>query len=157
MEGLITSFTYKTLIVNVDHIGGSETSHNKWTISLTGDVGLKGDTGDTGPQGIPGVSTLFSDADWQILSISNIDNRIIFPSGSTTANTDGFLNICNQDPDASIILMLIANSGDLTTVFMVSHMSSEVIPVKSGEGIIVSNPLFIDPSDIGIFWRPIAI
>jgi hypothetical protein len=53
MEGLITSFTQKTLTVNVDHVGGSGI-YKSWSISLTGDVGLKGDTGETGPAGATG-------------------------------------------------------------------------------------------------------
>ncbi len=42
MEGLITRFIGTTLIVNVDHIGGVQASHDRWTISLTGDVGPQG-------------------------------------------------------------------------------------------------------------------
>lgn len=50
MEGLVTSYSGTTLVVNVTRVGGSGTL-NDWNINLAGDVGATGLTGATGPAG----------------------------------------------------------------------------------------------------------
>ncbi|MEI8205161.1 MAG: tail fiber domain-containing protein, partial [Bacteroidota bacterium] len=61
MEGLITSYTGTSLVVNVDYVSGSGTFAS-WNISIAGIVGTNGTTGasgttgTTGAQGIQGVA-----------------------------------------------------------------------------------------------------
>jgi hypothetical protein len=51
MEGLCTSYSGTTLIVNVDTVGGSGTFAS-WNINLAGNVGATGATGPTGPSSV---------------------------------------------------------------------------------------------------------
>lgn len=53
MEGIITSFSSTTLVVNVDLVGGSGTLAS-WNFGIAGDRGATGSTGNTGAQGPTG-------------------------------------------------------------------------------------------------------
>src|SRR6202008_1158900 len=50
MEGLVTSYSGTSLVINVDTIGGSGT-HADWNINLAGVPGPAGATGATGAPG----------------------------------------------------------------------------------------------------------
>jgi hypothetical protein len=51
MEGIVTSYTTSTFIVNVDLISGSGT-YNSWRIGIAGEIGATGIDGATGATGI---------------------------------------------------------------------------------------------------------
>src|SRR6202030_3101260 len=53
MEGLVTSYSGTSLVINVDNTSGGGT-HADWDIDLAGDVGATGATGATGAQGPQG-------------------------------------------------------------------------------------------------------
>ena len=53
MEGLVTSYSGTSLVINVDNTSGGGT-HADWNIDLAGDVGATGATGATGAQGPQG-------------------------------------------------------------------------------------------------------
>src|SRR6202043_731819 len=55
MEGLVTSYSGTSLVINVDNTSGGGTSAD-WNIDLAGDVGATGATGATGAQGPTGAT-----------------------------------------------------------------------------------------------------
>jgi hypothetical protein len=54
MEGIVTSYSNYTLVVNVDMLNGSGT-FALWNINVTGQPGLTGPVGPQGPQGTAGT------------------------------------------------------------------------------------------------------
>jgi len=54
MEGLVTSYSGTSLVIDVDTAVGTGT-HADWDINLAGNVGAAGDTGPQGPQGATGA------------------------------------------------------------------------------------------------------
>jgi len=55
MQGLVTSYSGTTLVVNVTETGGSGT-HTDWNINLVGNTGSTGSTGPTGATGATGAN-----------------------------------------------------------------------------------------------------
>jgi YVTN family beta-propeller protein len=140
MEGLITSFTRTTLTVNVDHVGGSGI-YKSWSISLTGDVGLKGDKGDQGSQGVAGP------AGQQGLKGDTGATGPMLTIGSTIPIATPYWTAANSPVPLSFNIprgpfAYIANSGD-NTVSIIDTTTNTVTgaPVPVGQnpnGVAVS-------------------
>lgn len=55
VEGLVTSYSGTSLVINVDTVSGSG-AHTDWNLNVSGNVGQTGSTGSTGPQGPQGAA-----------------------------------------------------------------------------------------------------
>ena len=159
MEGVITSFSGTTLVVNVDSIGGSGTYAN-WTISVAGIQGSNGVTSITGtanqviasastgavtlslPQSInSGAAPTFLSTNFTGTASININGTV----GATTANTGAFTTITATGKISSLGNMECGDGsaftfGPLATTYMSGSSASSLWTLYNNSILRLSIP-----------------
>jgi hypothetical protein len=88
MEGLVTSYSGTTLVINVDTTGGSGTLAS-WNINAAGNVGATGATGTTGATGAAGSTGATGTTGTAGTNGTNGTNGTGYAATSTTSLTIG--------------------------------------------------------------------
>ena len=93
VEGIISSYTGSTLIVNVDRIVGSGT-YTSWTIGIAGDVGATGAVGSGFPNGTAiGNTTYWNGTTWVVNNNNFYNNGGSIGMGTNTPSNSAVLDM----------------------------------------------------------------
>jgi hypothetical protein len=102
MEGLVTSYSGTTLIINIDTTGGSGTFAS-WNINAAGNVGATGATGASGPSTVSYTSNGSSVNLLQTLTTVSSASRAV---NATTSNLTGLIGIASSTVSAGSAVLV---------------------------------------------------
>lgn len=139
MEGVITSFTGTTLVVNVDNTGGSGT-YASWTVSVAGSFSATSGTSILKGNGAGGFSNAVAGTDYSV-GTSSLATGILKSTTSTGALSIALSGTDYAPPTSGTSILYGNGSGGFSNVTIGSNLTftGGTLSATSGSAVSISN------------------